>query len=280
MTLGRGRVAVVGTGLIGASVGLAAKRAGVERVAGFDPHPGALSVAVELGAVDSPAGSIREAVEAAELVVVAAPVGAISACVAEALASTDHGATVTDVGSAKARICSAHAAESRFVGGHPLAGSERHGPQHASADLFVGSTWFLTPLAGTDKARRRQIRGFVSRLGAKPVEIDPIAHDQLVALTSHLPHALANLLVNQVGGASVAGHDALATAGASFREMTRVAGANPGIWVDIFLENAGAIGAALAEHRRLVEELEELLRRGDRDALSGWIEEAAGKRLA
>ena len=278
MTVDGGRVAVVGTGLIGASVGLAAKRAGVERVAGFDRDPGALSVAVELGAVDSPAGSLREAVEAAELVVVAAPVGAIPACVAEALAATDHGATVTDVGSTKARICSAHGTESRFVGGHPLAGSERHGPQHASADLFVGSTWFLTPLAGTDNARRRQIHGFVSRLGAKPVEIDPNAHDQLVALTSHLPHALANLLVNQVGGASIAGHDALATAGASFREMTRVAGANPGIWVDIFLENAEAIGAALAEHRRLVKELEELLRRGDDDALSGWIEEAARRR--
>ena len=105
-------------------------------------------------------------------------------------------------------------------------------------------------------ARYRALHAFVASLGAVPVAIDPDAHDRLLALVSHLPHALANLLLNQVGASPVEGHDPLAVAGASFREMTRVAGANPRIWVDIFLDNAPELRGALAEHRRRVEQLE------------------------
>lgn len=278
MTLRSSRVAVVGTGLVGASVGLAAKDAGVERVAGFDSDPGALSVAVERGAVDSPAASLEEAVEGAELVVVATPVGAIPARVVEALAVTGEGCTVTDVGSTKARICSALAAERRFVGGHPLSGSESEGPHHARADLFIGSTWFLTPLPETDSERYRLVGEFVSSLGAEPVAIDPDSHDELVALTSHLPHVLANLLVNHVGTAEVGGRDALAAAGASFADMTRVAGANPRVWVDIFLDNAQLLADALADYRLRIEQLEAALRNGDVDALMRSIDEAAQNR--
>ena len=103
------------------------------------------------------------------------------------------------------------------------------------------------------------MHGFVASLGAVPVAIDPAAHDRLVALTSHLPHALANLLVNQAGAGRIEGHDPLAAAGGSLRDMTRVAGANPRIWVDIFLDNAPELAEALAEHRRRVERLEEWL---------------------
>src|SRR4029079_17352970 len=101
------------------------------------------------------------------------------------------------VGSPKAPACRAARGSSRFVGGHPVCGSEARGAEHASADLFDGATWFLTPLAETDPALYRLVHGFVSSLGATPVAVDPEAHDRLVALTSHLPHALANLLVNQ-----------------------------------------------------------------------------------
>jgi len=272
------RLAVVGTGLIGASVGLAAKRAGVQLVSGFDSDPDALAVAVERGAVDRPTENLEEAVDTADLVVIATPVAVIASLVAYALQSTGQGCTVTDVGSTKAGMCAVMAAKSRFVGGHPLSGSEAHGPLSARAELFVGSTWFLTPVPETDPDCYRFVHHFVGSLGAEATAIDPIGHDQLVALTSHLPHALANVLVNQAGAEAVAGHDALAIAGRSFADMTRVAGANSRVWVDIFLDNAESLLVALAGHRRHVDELEDVLRRGDVEALTGWIEEAARNR--
>jgi prephenate dehydrogenase len=272
------RLALVGTGLIGASVGIAAKRAGAERVAGFDPDRGALEVAAERGAVDEAAASLEEALDGAELAVVAAPVAQLAREVAAVLAASREACTVTDVGSTKTGVCAAADGSARFIGGHPVCGSEARGPEHASGELFQGATWFLTPLAETDAERYRLVHGFVTGLGATPVAVDPEAHDRLVALTSHLPHALANLLVNQAGATSVDRHDPLLSAGGSLRDMTRVAGANPRIWVDIFLDNAAALSAALGEHRRLVEKLEEALAAGDAGFLARWIGEAAGNR--
>jgi prephenate dehydrogenase len=160
--------------------------------------------------------------------VVAAPVTVLPGLVEEVIATAPSRCTVTDVGSTK--DWSLRFPE-RFVGGHPVCGREAHGPMHATADLFDGATWFLTPVAATDPERYRLVHGFVASLGAVPVAIDPKAHDRLVALTSHLPHALANLLVNQAGSGRIEGHDPLAAAGGSLRDMTRVAGANPRIRV-------------------------------------------------
>jgi prephenate dehydrogenase len=272
------RLALVGTGLIGASIGLAGKRAGAERVVGYDPDSGALATAAERGAVDEPADSVAGALEGADLVVVAAPVAQLAAQVASVLAAAPEGATVTDVGSTKSAVCAAAAGSPRFVGGHPVCGSEARGPEHASSDLFDGATWFLTPLPETDPDRYRLVHGFVGGLGATPVAVDPGAHDRLVAVVSHLPHALANLLVNQAGAGRVDGHDPLAAAGGSLRDMTRVAGANPRIWVDIFLDNAEQVRAALGEYRRRVEQLEQALDAGDAGFLARWIGEAAGNR--
>ena len=159
-----------------------------------------------------------------------------------------------------------------------MCGAEAHGPAHASGGLFRGATWFLTPVTTTDPERYRLLHGFVSSLGAVPIAVDPQAHDRLVALTSHLPHALANVLLNQAGAVRVEGHEPLAAAGGSLRDMTRVAGANPRIWVDIFLDNADALAAALAEHRRRVEQVERALAEGDAGFLARWIAEASGNR--
>jgi prephenate dehydrogenase len=271
-------LAVVGTGLIGASVGLAAKRAGIENVSGYDPDPEALAVAAERGAVDRPSTSLVEAVEEAELAVVAAPVATLASEVAATLDASDGRCTVTDVGSTKGALCAAVPDRGRFIGGHPVCGSEARGPAHGSAELFDGATWFLTPVAETEPERYRLLHGFVASLGAVPVAVDPTAHDRLLAITSHMPHALANLILNQAGAVRVDGHEPLATAGGSLRDMTRVAGANPRIWVDIFLENAEAVRATLAEHRRRVEELERALESGDPGWLARWIGEAAGNR--
>ena len=142
------QLTIVGTGLIGASVGLAAKQAGVARVSGFDPDRGALGVAVEKGAVDHAASSLAEALADAELAVVAAPVTQLARQVAEVLELSPEQCTVTDVGSTKAAACAAAQGSARFVGGHPVCGSEARGPANASGELFQGATWFLTPLAG------------------------------------------------------------------------------------------------------------------------------------
>jgi prephenate dehydrogenase len=272
------RLAILGTGLIGASVGLAAKRAGVPVVAGFDPDPDALATAAERGAVDEPADSLAAAVAGAELALVAAPVAALPAQVEAVLRASGERCTVTDVGSTKGAVCRAAGDEPRFVGGHPVCGSEARGPAHANGELFSGATWFLTPVAATDPERYRVLHGFVASLGAVPVAVDPAAHDRLVALTSHLPHVLANVILNQAGSTSVEGHEPLAAAGGSLRDMTRVAGANPRIWVDIFLDNADALRGALAEHRRRVEQVELALAGGDAGWLARWIGEAAGNR--
>src|SRR5205823_4072313 len=155
---------------------------------------------------------------------------------------------------------------------------EARGPEHARAELFEGATWFLAPLPETEADRYRLVHGFVAGLGAVPVAVDPHAHDRIVALTSHLPHVLANVLVNQAGATRIEGHDPLAAAGGSLRDMTRVAGANPRIWVDIFLDNAAAVREALAAHRRRIEQVEAALAAGDAGFLARWIGEAAGNR--
>jgi prephenate dehydrogenase len=269
------RLGIVGTGLIGASVGLAAKRAGVGHVAGCDFSVETLEVARDRGAIDEARAAPGE-LDDADVVVVAVPVTGLQP-VLRGLLEAGGTATITDVGSTKSNLAEA-IGDPRFVGGHPVTGSEAHGPAHATVDLFDGATWFLTPSSATEPERYRLVHGFVAALGATPVAIDPQAHDRLVALTSHLPHALANLLVNQAGATRVEGHEPLAAAGGSLRDMTRVAGANPRIWIDIFLENSGAIRESLAEHRRRIEQLETALEAGDGGFLARWIGEAADNR--
>jgi prephenate dehydrogenase len=271
------RLAIVGTGLMGASAALAAKRAGTSVVTGWDPDPDALSVAADRGAVE-PASDLAAAVASAELVIAAVPVGELASTVRTLLDRAPEECTVTDVGSTKRPVSAAAGGDRRFVGGHPICGAETRGPERATADLFDGATWFLTPTAATEPDRLRVVHGFVSALGARPVAIGPDAHDRLVAVTSHLPHVLANVLLNQAGAARVDGHDPLQAAGGSLRDMTRIGGANPRIWVDIFLDNREALRAALAEQRRLLEQVEQALAGGDAGFLARWIGEASSHR--
>jgi prephenate dehydrogenase len=260
---------------MGTSAALAARRRGDE-VTGWDADPEVLAAAAARDAL-TPAASLAEAVDGAELVVVAAPIAQLPGVVTDVLAASGD-ATVTDVGSTKASVMRAAGGSPRFVGGHPICGSEARGPEHASEGLFEGATWFLTPVAQTDPARHRLVHGFASDLGATPVAIDADAHDRLVAMTSHVPHVLANIVANQTGASRVEGHEPLAHAGGSLRDMTRIAGANPRIWIDIFLDNADAVRDALQEHRRRIEQVEAALEQGDAGFLARWIGEAAGNR--
>ena len=183
-------------------------------------------------------------------------------------------ATVTDVGSTKRAVAAVD--DPRFVPGHPVAGGATGGPARASADLFDGATWFLTP--SPDRGRRSAstvVERFVASLGARPVRLDADTHDRLLAVTSHLPHALANLLMHAVARA---GDDALGYAGASLREMTRVAGANPDVWADIFVENGDLIAEALESLADALADVERALRDGDRAFFERWIEDVASTR--
>ena len=256
------RVGIVGLGLIGGSIGLAAAQRGDEVVA-FDPDADVRASGLERGAAARAEETLEAAVADVDVAVVCGPVVHLPALVEQTVAATGEGCAVTDVGSTKSRLVAAAAGSPRFLGGHPVCGSEARGVGNARADLFQGATWFLTPVATTDPAHHRTVHGFVAGLGARPVAIDPGAHDRLVAITSPLPHAVANVLANQAGAGRVDGHDPLGAVGGSFRDMTRVAGANPRIWVDIFLDNREALLDGLREHGRRVDELARALERED-----------------
>jgi prephenate dehydrogenase len=268
------RLAVVGTGLLGTSVALAAARGGT-RCRGFDSEAAVLEQAAARGAME-PASSLAEAVADAELVVVAVPVGTAPAVVREVLEAVGDEAVVTDVASTKRTLASV--ADPRFVPGHPVAGGATGGPTRAAADLFDAATWFLTPTEASAPESVALVERFVASLGARAVSTGAEEHDRLLALTSHLPHALANLLMLRVAEAAAEDDAPLAFAGASLREMTRLAGANAAVWSDIFLGNADEIAAALSRFRESLDELEQSLSAGDRGQIEETIATAAAAR--
>jgi prephenate dehydrogenase len=272
------RIAVLGVGLIGGSIGLAARRRLEAEVAGFDPDRELLDRAVEVGAVTRAAESVAAAVEGAELVFCAAPVTALPGLVAEALDAAGEDSAVTDVGSVKREVIAALGSESRFIGGHPLAGAETSGVENARADLFEGARWYLTPTAKTSGLLYDRVQRAISELGARPQAIEAETHDRLMATISHLPHVLANVLVAQAATALSEEAEHLPEVGPSFRDATRVAGANPAIWGDIFAGNREAVAAEIESVVARLTEAAELLRSGDRDALDAWHEQAGRRR--
>ena len=191
----RMRLAVIGVGLIGGSVALAARERLSAEVVGWDASLDALAAARERGAIDRAATDLADAVSGAEAVFIAAPVGRLSGLVSEALAAAGPDCVITDVGSTK-RVVAAAQSDPRFVGGHPLAGAENAGVQHARADLFDGATWFLTPGAETSGILYERLHRLLHGIGAQPAAIDADTHDRILAAVSHLPHVFANVLVD------------------------------------------------------------------------------------
>jgi prephenate dehydrogenase len=236
-------------------------------VVGVDPDP---SAALETGAIAS-AEPLERAVANADAVFVATPVPALAEAIGQALAAAPAGCVVTDTGSVKRPVVAA-VDDERFVGGHPLAGAETDGVEHARGDLFDGATWYLTPTARTSGVLFERLHRFLVALGARPQAIDADLHDRLMATISHLPHVLANALVSQ---ASALGEPAM---GPSFRDATRVAGANPGLWPDILLANRAAVGAVVDDLRSRLDAVTDALQAGDREALEAWQREAQGQR--
>jgi prephenate dehydrogenase len=271
------RVAVLGVGLIGGSIGLAA-REHVEdaEVVGFGRDPERLGTALELGAIARVAGSIEEAVEGAELCFVCAPVGALPGLVQAALEASGPDTLVTDVGSTKHDLVS-RTFDPRYVGGHPIAGAETAGVEHARSDLFQGAVWYLTPHEQSGGLLYERLHRFVVDVGARPVAVDAETHDRLVAVFSHLPHVLANVLASQAAARLSEHGEALRQVGPSFRDMTRVAGANTAMWGDIYRSNRAAIVEEIRGFRRELDEVERRLEAGE---VEDWNDRAREDRRA
>jgi prephenate dehydrogenase len=266
------RIAVLGVGLIGGSIGLAAKRRIGAEVSGFDPDPAALERALERQTVDQISDSIGGAAHGAEVVFCAAPVGALPELVSEALSSSGEDAVVTDVGSTKGALVAQvlGPAEERFIGGHPLAGAETAGVENARADLFEGARWYLTPTERSSGVLYDRLQRTVSDLGARPQAIDAESHDRLMATVSHLPHVIANVLIEQATAAAAEESERLPEFGPSFRDTTRVAGANPTIWGDIFATNREAVAREVEAVSERLREAAELIRSGEEERVEAW----------
>ena len=267
------RIAVLGVGLVGGSIGLAARRRLGAEVAGFDPDPGNLGRALEVGALDRAAGSLLEAVEGAEAVFCAAPVAALPRLVGGAIAATGEGTVITDVGSTKRGLMEALVGlqgNHRFIGGHPLAGAETAGVEGSREDLFDGARWYLTPGMTSEGVLFERLRKLVADLGARPQAIDAAVHDREMATISHLPHVLANVLVSVASDSLGDGSDRRAEVGRSFRDSVRVAGANPPVWGDIFGSNSEAVAGEIDDAVARLQEAAELIRNGTVEQLADW----------
>jgi prephenate dehydrogenase len=269
------QITIVGVGLIGGSVGLAAKARGVAgRVVGVDRDPNVLAKAVQVGAIDAPA-ELADAVANAGLVVVCAPVDRIADVILAAAPLAKPGTLFTDCGSTKARIVSALRGKLpngvEFVPAHPLAGSEKAGPENGRADLFAGRVTALVMSNGTPWERTRAVGRFWEALGSRVVLMNADEHDRVLAVTSHLPHAVA------AGVAGSTPAEWLNLAATGFRDVTRVAAGDPQLWAAIFDANRDATLKALATFAKRMDAFRALLESGDRAGLVQWL--AEGKQV-
>ena len=271
-------VTVLGVGLIGGSIGLAARRRAGARVCGYDPDERVLARALEVGAIDSAESELAAAVQDADVVFVAAPVGALAETVALALTAAGSDCVVSDVGSTK-RVLGDAGADRRFIGGHPLAGAETAGVEHAREDLFEGAVWYLTPDANSAGVLYERLHRLLTALGARPLAIDAETHDRVLAVVSHLPHVLANLLVAQAASAlGGSPQRRVPPVGPSFRDATRVAGANSAIWTDIYMANGDALIDAIDTLATGLSDVRERLAAADAKALTAWNDSARSDR--
>lgn len=270
-------LSILGVGLLGGSMGLAVRsHASRMRVIGYGHRRSTLDEALRVGAIDLGTTDVADAVDGADLVVLCTPVGLFEALLTGIGQVLSPGTIVTDVGSTKRSVVSL--AERilppsvRFVGSHPMAGSEKRGVEHASADLFKGAVCITTPTAGTDPTALVQVEGFWAGLGMQTTRLSPEEHDRRLADVSHLPHAIAAALV------SLQDERSTNLAGKGFADMTRIAAGDGRLWRDILVDNRDNLRDSV---RRLQRQLDELLTRldsGDDDAVQAWLDAAAARR--
>jgi len=263
---------IVGVGLIGGSIGMGLRSAGWV-VHGVDLDQDALRLALTAGAIDAIGHDTN-----AELVVVATPSGRVPAVLEELLKEYQLNETIfTDAAGVKSRIC-ASITDHRFIGGHPMAGSEQSGISGARGDLFVGASWVLTPGPTTSPEQYSRLLSILRTLGAQGLALAPEDHDRLVALVSHVPHLVAASLMNEAARAAESDVTLLQLAAGGFRDMTRIAAGDPQIWPDVCLENGDAILESLDDLTARIGHLREIIASGNRSQLHAALSEASRAR--
>lgn len=274
------KLALIGVGLIGGSFARAVRAAGrVSRVVGFDTQREALQRAFELGVIDEIATSAANAVDGADLVMIATPVESAEAVLRAIASRLSNAAIVTDVGSTKAGVIEAARAElgaafERFVPAHPIAGSEHSGVEHADSALFRNSVCVLTSPAGTAASAVRQVESLWRDVGCRVEHMSAEEHDTVFAAVSHLPHLLAFAVVAQIASTPDAERK-FAMAGPSFRDFTRIAASSPSMWTEICISNRSALSSQLRSHRQLLSKLQSALDEGDAGTLRQVFSQAA-----
>lgn len=266
------RLAIIGVGLIGGSLALALKQANfVKTVIGYSANPETDQQAVELGVIDQAAVTIAEVMAQADIVVLAVPMGAMNEVMAQIAPHITTNMIITDVGSAKAQVVDAaqlHLGKTigQFVPGHPIAGTEKSGPEAAFASLYQDHRVVLTPTEKTDKSAHQQIKAMWAATGATVVDMSVEQHDKVLAATSHLPHILAFNLVNMLAqGDDV--DEVLHYAAGGFRDFSRIASSDPVMWRDICLTNSEAILDLLSQYQHTLRDIESAIKQQQGDAL-------------
>jgi len=275
--MGPDRLAILGVGLLGGSIGLAVKnRLKSCEVIGYAHRPETLQTALQMGAVDVGYDNAAEAVEGADLVVLCTPVLMLGPILTKISSSLGEGAIVTDVGSTKGSIVRQAAAciphHATFVGSHPMAGSEKRGVQFARADLFENALCIVTPDQGTKGDAIDRVDRFWQLLGMHVTHLSAEDHDRAVSDISHLPHLVAAALV------SMQDEESLKVIGRGFLDMTRIAAGDGGLWRDILVDNRERLKDSIARLKLQLSEVERWLDAGDSDQLKEWLDKAAARR--
>lgn len=271
------RLSILGVGLLGGSIGLAVKAAGMPcHVVGYGHRKEMLNRAIEVGAIDESAISSKAAVRNCDLIILCTPVGLFEQILAAIAGEIPESAIVTDVGSTKRSVVKMGEAllppTVRFIGSHPMAGSEKRGVEFARADLFQGARCIVTPTERSDPAALTQVERFWQQLGMTTTRMSPAEHDRLICDVSHLPHAVAAALIAMQQDA------ALPLAGKGFLDTTRIAGGDGALWRDILHDNADNLADSLQRFRGQLDQLLKLLDPAKRDELAQWLDQAAARR--
>jgi prephenate dehydrogenase len=271
------RLSILGVGLLGGSIGLALRSVASDcEIVGYGHRKETLEIAVQVGAIDRFSTDPAQAVQGSELVILCTPVGVFEQNLRDIANSLEPGAIITDVGSTKRsvvelaeKLLPGHA---RFVGSHPMAGSEKRGVEFARTDLFQNALCIVTPSGRTDQRALEQVEGFWRLLGMRIARLSPVEHDQALAEVSHLPHVVAAALVGMQAEAG------LKLSGKGFLDTTRIAGGDGGLWRDILLDNRDNLIAAIGKLRQEFDGLETMLRKGDGEAIKSWLNARATRR--
>ncbi|RMH07118.1 MAG: prephenate dehydrogenase/arogenate dehydrogenase family protein [Aquificota bacterium] len=274
------RVGLVGVGFMGGSFALACRSAFECEVFGVDINPQALKKAKELGVIDHGSVELKDLKDfEPEVVMLATPVRSFRSIAHNLKGLLPDGCIVSDMGSVKGRLVYEleEVLGPRFVGGHPIAGTEKSGVEHALSDLFKGKKFILTPTQSTDLEAKERIKSLWESLGSLVEEMDPYLHDIVFGAVSHLPHAVAFALIRAVESMSDK-VDLFRYPGAGFRDFTRIAGSDPIMWRDIFLENSECVLSALEVYSKALEELKALIQEGKEQELTLYLERASRKR--